>query len=843
MYASTVHRLFPLDRGQYPVARHRRYIAAAWAAARLGRSIFPSKEHYTVAVLSDFDGSGRHHPRHRGLGTVPVARHTAMGEVGTLVSGFRDELVSLGKRRHVPDIFPDLDADVNPTFKRFTEEDRARHASQMGVFSVDNLVSGIKRERAPLSVKERRAKRDEHRHNKFIPTLIKHLTRTKNGSLSPSLRDAHTVTFGRPRATYLHDYLKPYDSNHSYLCSRMETSTKATEKPSQSVVDYPPLTIEEVITQITTEENEMYYDAEEDFYGLTPEEEAFVDMVCDELDARRRATAMDVNAVSTTSSAPTPMMLKDIQTFDDGSKVVAVVIEDFDQTLVNDNDKFEKQLETALAEPYDMEHTFVHDPELWAGIELGTLDGSSIVPAPNTNLDQDVDMALRAHSSESLTHTTTIIDEDIFYRPTSIADEDASMHASHIPSQAHTEFYAVHEYQSLTFHDVDKDEAFFTAPLPSLNVFAALDADPIMIDEDAVSDILSSPSPMGAPYDDNVLPAVGDGESCLEAADPAPPITATEEEVEAFLATVLFPPQPAAQCSAELVDFDDVAEMDNLGQPYTDVSPEREGDVPEIHGSSTAVGIVSIDEDVTYIGPIEACTKFTVEDGPAATQASDRALEDAYWDDLFGPDPEALRAYEIRPDPLVNLPEEGQSVAVDAFDALVADMRSFSLSSTPIHVPDIAPAPPSAVIPSFLGEEESEDEVLCGRSSRKQESSGLARTQRSSRRMNPLGNARNEFNEWRDGSMDRGDTSYGRSSVKRLLKRNKEKDKENKKTGFKIKWNPKGQTAEEILKVVAPTPPKEDDCADAMGSTGISSSAEMDGLISAFGSITAPSLT
>ncbi|KAL6308294.1 hypothetical protein BKA93DRAFT_559095 [Sparassis latifolia] len=141
MYTSTARRCLRSNRVQRPEGRCGPFVAPQWAAARLGRRVFPSKEHYVHQVLSDFDGSGRHHPRRRGLGAVSVSRHTAMGEVSMLTSGFGHEPVSLGKRRYVPDVFPELNAVVNPTFKRFTEEHRQRHASETNIFSIHDAPS------------------------------------------------------------------------------------------------------------------------------------------------------------------------------------------------------------------------------------------------------------------------------------------------------------------------------------------------------------------------------------------------------------------------------------------------------------------------------------------------------------------------------------------------------------------------------------------------------------------------------------------------------------------------------------------------------------------------------
>ncbi|GBE85422.1 hypothetical protein SCP_0706090 [Sparassis crispa] len=84
-------------------------------------------------------------------------------------------------------------------------------------------------------------------------------------------------------------------------------------------------------------------------------------------------------------------------------------------------------------------------------------------------------------------------------------DEDTFMHSSHVPSQAHAEFYATHEYQSSAFLDAAEDEAL-TPPLPSLHAFVVFDTGLVIVDEEAVSDILSSPLPMGVPYYDDVLP-------------------------------------------------------------------------------------------------------------------------------------------------------------------------------------------------------------------------------------------------------------------------------------------------------------------------------------------------
>ncbi|KAL6300722.1 hypothetical protein BKA93DRAFT_752540 [Sparassis latifolia] len=197
--------------------------------------------------------------------------------------------LSLGKRRHVPVVFPNLDADVNPTSKRFTKEHQQCHTSQMGIFSVDDLVSGI-----------------------------------------------------------------------------MRVSKK--------------------FTQIIAEENEMYYDAKTDFMSVNNEIAYSEEAICRHGIRPARCASprsgMDVNTVLTTSSAPAPMMLKDIQTFDDGPDVAAV---------------------------------------------------------------------------------------------------------------------------SSAFLDAAEDEAL-TPPLPSLHAFVVFDTGLVIVDEEAVSDILSSPLPMGVPYYDDVLP-------------------------------------------------------------------------------------------------------------------------------------------------------------------------------------------------------------------------------------------------------------------------------------------------------------------------------------------------
>ncbi|KAH9947280.1 hypothetical protein B0H21DRAFT_883199 [Amylocystis lapponica] len=137
------------------------YIAAPWAAARLGRRVFVHKAEYTSWVLADWDLAGRHFPANvarrvadadaaRDLSTVGRVRCIAWKEFTVaLNAGTGADVVSLSvKRKRAADIILPHEVDervddAQPTFRRCTPTERTRLARDQRTFSIaDWLVNG-----------------------------------------------------------------------------------------------------------------------------------------------------------------------------------------------------------------------------------------------------------------------------------------------------------------------------------------------------------------------------------------------------------------------------------------------------------------------------------------------------------------------------------------------------------------------------------------------------------------------------------------------------------------------------------------------------------------------------
>ncbi|KAH9942549.1 hypothetical protein B0H21DRAFT_523207 [Amylocystis lapponica] len=137
------------------------YIAAPWAAARLGRRVFVHKAEYTSWVLADWDLAGRHFPANvarrvadadaaRDLSTVGRVRCIAWKEFTVaLNAGTGADVVSLSvKRKRAADIILPHEVDervddAQPTFRKCTPTERTRLVRDQRTINIaDWLANG-----------------------------------------------------------------------------------------------------------------------------------------------------------------------------------------------------------------------------------------------------------------------------------------------------------------------------------------------------------------------------------------------------------------------------------------------------------------------------------------------------------------------------------------------------------------------------------------------------------------------------------------------------------------------------------------------------------------------------
>lgn len=125
------------------------FVAAPWAARRLGKRVFSSKTQYRQSVRAAYDGHGRHRTLGRTLDAHNL-RRIRLGEVDWVDE--QDGRSSAGKRKRLTEGVRTLDVGASdederrPTFKVCTAEARVELGQDTRIVNIAELVVSVRRQ-------------------------------------------------------------------------------------------------------------------------------------------------------------------------------------------------------------------------------------------------------------------------------------------------------------------------------------------------------------------------------------------------------------------------------------------------------------------------------------------------------------------------------------------------------------------------------------------------------------------------------------------------------------------------------------------------------------------------